>query len=460
MDNITHTIIGLGVGELLHRSLPAEPGDAAQTTRHRLILTGCAVASNLPDLDLLLTSTLPSPLGYLLNHRGYTHTILWALPQALLLCLVLFLCWPAARRLLRPDADALAGDSGASTGHSRSGAAALHALHEPGNVGDGGTRLQNANVDANGHLARYGLAAAVLIGLALHLFMDFMNSYGLHPFAPFDGRWFYGDLVFIVEPFFWVVFGVPLAMSMRRPWLRYTWLGVLAAALLFFAAQVMLAWSALAVLVSIGTVLAALQWRAGPRGRVALSLALLLSAGFLCRQAYTASLGRERISALLQRSDPAAKLLDIAMTAYPSQPLCWNFVTVESKEGAGTYRLRRGLLDLSGAGCPAALAGGMPGAASDATAPASAGVELIGEETASLPRLRQLKRESCMVDAWLRFARMPALHDGTLSDYRFSSGGRGDFTMLQLEQAGGATCPQHVPEWTWPRLDLLIAPPH
>jgi hypothetical protein len=38
-----------------------------------------------------------------------------------------------------------------------------------------------------------------------HLVLDWTNSYGIHPFWPFDDRWKYGDSVFIVEPWFWVV---------------------------------------------------------------------------------------------------------------------------------------------------------------------------------------------------------------------------------------------------------------
>ena len=97
--------VGLGIGELVQRSLPAEPDEARQRTRHRLLLTACAAASNFPDLDLFLTKLLPAPLGYLLHHRGHTHTLLYALPQALLLLALLWALWPNARRLLAPLTD-------------------------------------------------------------------------------------------------------------------------------------------------------------------------------------------------------------------------------------------------------------------------------------------------------------------------------------------------------------------
>src|SRR3954469_22343743 len=131
MDNLTHSIIGFGVGELVHRSLPGEAEEGTQRVRHRLLLVACALASNFPDLDLFLTRLLPDPLGYLLNHRGHTHTALMAVPQALLLAALLWLCWPSARTLLKTS-----------------------------------------------RAARWGLTLSVTVGLALHLAMDFTNSYG------------------------------------------------------------------------------------------------------------------------------------------------------------------------------------------------------------------------------------------------------------------------------------------
>src|SRR5260370_35681545 len=37
--------------------------------------------------------------------------------------------------------------------------------------------------------------------------MDWTNNYGLRPLLPWDGRWFYGDLVFIIDPYLILVLG-------------------------------------------------------------------------------------------------------------------------------------------------------------------------------------------------------------------------------------------------------------
>ena len=35
----------------------------------------------------------------------------------------------------------------------------------------------------------------------------------MHPFHPFDSRWYYGDAVFILEPWLWTLLGVPVALN-------------------------------------------------------------------------------------------------------------------------------------------------------------------------------------------------------------------------------------------------------
>ncbi|HET9366375.1 MAG TPA: metal-dependent hydrolase [Candidatus Angelobacter sp.] len=44
------------------------------------------------------------------------------------------------------------------------------------------------------------LYAYALLGALVHLFQDFTNNYGVRPFAPFNHKWYSGDLVFIVDP--------------------------------------------------------------------------------------------------------------------------------------------------------------------------------------------------------------------------------------------------------------------
>ena len=410
MDNITHSAIGLGVGELLHRSLPPEPQEAHQRTRRALLLFSAWFASNAPDLDLFLTRLMPRPFGYMLQHRGHTHTLLLALPQALLVLALLWLLWPGARRLLQTS--------------------------QP---------------------ARLGLALCLLLGFGLHMGMDFLNSYGLHPFYPFDNRWLFGDMVFIVEPLFWVLLGVPVIVALRSGLLKGLLLAGLAAALCFFAYKNYLAPVALAVLLALAAWMAVRQHRAGVRGRGALLLGFALSATFVGMQGAASAVGRARVEAALQRIDPGTRVWDVAMTAFPSHPLCWTYVSLDSKTDAkaDVYTLRRGTMSLlpaslAPAACPAGLA--EPGDGGGQLAP---GIAVSAQATGSLAALRALQSSNCHADAWLRFGRMPKLSGTTLTDVRFNPDMQDNFTTVRLEQFSGKPCPGHVPGWERPRADML-----
>jgi inner membrane protein len=50
-----------------------------------------------------------------------------------------------------------------------------------------------------------GLLIASLIVGATHPLLDWTNNYGIRFLLPWNPRWFYGDLVFIVDPFLWLV---------------------------------------------------------------------------------------------------------------------------------------------------------------------------------------------------------------------------------------------------------------
>jgi inner membrane protein len=65
--------------------------------------------------------------------------------------------------------------------------------------------------------ARFGalllLAAASTLS---HPLLDFLNTYGVRFLMPFSGRWFYGDALFIVDPWVWIVLGAGIVLSRRQ----------------------------------------------------------------------------------------------------------------------------------------------------------------------------------------------------------------------------------------------------
>lgn len=443
MDNLTHSVVGLGVGALIDRSLPPEPDLASEHRRTRLLLTVCCLASNFPDLDLVLTPLLDAPLGYLLHHRGHTHTLLAAIGEAALLLGLTWLLWPSARQVLRDSRH-----------------------------------------------ARRGVLFAAAAGLLLHLGMDGLNVYGVHPFWPFDANWYYGDLVFIVEPVFWIAFGMPLAAMVRRTWTRRLLLAAMALVPLGFTLGGYLQWGSLLGLLALGLVLAWIQRRVAPpaveslagataaaadfsatpgagmhaspgrptRRRAGLAAGLAASLSFVAVQGAAMHEARGVIAARLQQIDAGERLRDVALSAYPANPLCWSFVTVGEDAAAGSYHLRRGLISIAPdvapvSSCPAPIAG--QANAADRAVPALA---WQSDERHDLATLRTLARSDCHVNAWLRFARAPSLTDALATDVRWGPPGSRNFSTMDVAAMAHTACPHPVPGWGMPRADLLGAP--
>lgn len=402
MDNLTHTLVGLALGELAERALPAHPDPLRARTRRRVLLATGALASNFPDLDLVLTPLLAPPLGYLLHHRGHTHTLLYALPQIALLLGLLWLLWPGARTLLRDD-----------------------------------------------RKARAAVIATAVVGMVLHLSFDLLNSYGVHPFHPLDSRWLYGDMVFIIEPVFWTALGVALALRIPVPWLRRLFVATMVGAPVVFTWLGFLQWGSLAGLLALAGVVALMARRGGVAG---LATALVACLVFIGVQGVTSHLAREQIRAALAQVEPGSRVLDMPLSAFPANPLCWSFATVTADDRNRTYAVRVGVLSLAPGvtgvdACPARFGGG-PG-----TTPAA--LAWKHNETGALAGLRRLQHDNCQVDTWLRFARVPSLADGKATDIRFGAPGDDNFSTLPYAEMADQPCPAPVPQWGRPRQDLL-----
>jgi len=147
MDNVTHSLIGIAAAELFLTTRPKRPA------RDRVPLwIASAAANNLPDLDIVLSLGGKSDrLDSLLQHRGYTHTLILAPLQGLLLLCILWFLW--RRREGYPWKE---------------------------------------------------ISILCLTGPLLHVLADSWNIYGVHPFWPWNNQWFYGDMIFIIEPWLWL----------------------------------------------------------------------------------------------------------------------------------------------------------------------------------------------------------------------------------------------------------------
>lgn len=395
MDNLTHALAGAWIAEALHRgSRPLSPDETK--SRRLLYLTASILANNAPDFDLVLSPLLPSPLGYLLHHRGHTHTVGF-IPAQILLVFALLFCVPRFRKLLLGD-----------------------------------------------KAARLGVALLSLIGLCAHLALDSLNSYGVHPFWPLDSSWYYGDLVFIIEPALWASFGIPvlfLADSLR---VRAVLMGILVFVPLAAHLAGLLPLVNVAIALSLVTLLVVIA-RTRSSG-VSLIAGLLAALSFLAVQAAGQIAVTREIRA--QYAAQGSHEVDLILSPLPTNPLCWGYIRIAVDKDGASYVIDRGAASakprvLKSESCPQ-----LP------EARAETGTRLANARRGSLSELKTLAETDCWFDAWLRFARAPVIEATRASDLRFG-GGTVNFTALPLVANGKRECPGWIPKWRKPRGDLL-----
>ena len=175
MDNVCHTLVGAALGR------------AGLAQRTRFGAAALIISANIPDVDVLIFATDTLAASF---RRGWTHGIVAQLGLPIALTGVF---WLVDRIKAR---------------HTGSG--------PPLRVG-------------------WTLALSY-IGVYSHVFLDYLNNYGVRLLAPFDWRWFYGDAVFIVDPWLWLVLGTGVWLARRRlspAWARYA----LVAAAIYIAAM-------------------------------------------------------------------------------------------------------------------------------------------------------------------------------------------------------------------------------
>ncbi len=290
MDNLTHSLVGLAAAKAGLEKL--SPGAVALSI----------LAANSPDADILALAG--GRWAYLQNHRGITHSIVGALALALLLPLAFY-----------------------------GGELLLARLRKRKPV----TRLR-------------GLIIVSLVVTATHPLLDWTNNYGVRFLLPWNSRWFYGDLVFIMDPVFWVVLGgAAFLVTSKTKSQNAIWL-VLAAIptfLIFFgpvgrgglanALPLRVIWiTALVVLVVLYTLQAGARW--GARiPRVAVGIIVIYVAGLFA--AHAVALRRLSAVAPVVTGNEHA----IAMAAMPTlaNPLLWLCV-VETESSAYRFELKLG----------------------------------------------------------------------------------------------------------------------
>ena len=415
MDNLTHSLVGLLCADAVVRA--CDRRRALEPWPRAALYVFAIVGNNLPDLDFSYSRISGKEFGYLLQHRGYTHT----LPAVLGFALAMLAVFVALTRWR-------------------------------------GKRLE--------HRDWWLLSSVALASPLLHIVMDFANNYGVHPFWPLHDAWFYGDSFFILEPGFWLVIVAPLSWSYRSRWARgalWLVLGIVLAALWyqrFVPVRNALAWSLLTL------ALLALSRERCPSARSQLALG-----GFLAVAALFVLGSRVAKRIVLEQARaayPRATVIDVVATPTPANPFCWGMILVQAE--AGQYSVRLGRVAtfpawLEAAACPYDRAAEPTAPLEPMHLPEHADARLVlgFEYLTALADFQTLVRERCEARAFFRWARVPYLTparpDGSrvLGDLRYDRNPGLDFSDILLARAQGR-CPDYVPPWLPARADILSAP--
>jgi len=290
VDNLTHSLVGLA----------AAKAGLGRVSPYATFV--CVAAANLPDVDIVALAG--GPAFYLQHHRGITHSVVGTAALAVAFPLLFYAAervWARARG------------------------------REPR------ARLK-------------GLLVCSLLLTASHPLLDWTNSYGVRPFLPWDGRWIYGDLLFVVDPWVWLVLGGACFVLTESYWRVGGW-AVLAFALtgLFFRVvtqpDAAVPMGALVQWCLGLSAFVVLRWRGlgrrfGWRVAAAALAFVVLYCGVLSLVQWRARLGAEVLARELAARD-GGRVLRVAATPVLADPLTWRCLA-ENDRSTGRFDMRLG----------------------------------------------------------------------------------------------------------------------
>jgi inner membrane protein len=165
MDNLTHSLVGLTAAKAgLERLSPGAT-------------TLCVIAANAPDSDIVVLAS-GDRWSFLQHHRGITHAIVGVIALAIILPLLFY----------------------------------------------GIDRLWSRYKDQPPQTRLKGLMLVSFIASATHPLLDWTNNYGIRFFLPWSQKWSYGDLVYIVDPYIWLILGgAVFLLTARTMFLKVIW---------------------------------------------------------------------------------------------------------------------------------------------------------------------------------------------------------------------------------------------
>ena len=163
MDNLCHSLVGAALSA------------AGLRRRTALATATMVIGANLPDVDALVYLIGDNTDG-LAFRRGWTHGVLAMAVLPLVLTTIML---------------------GIGRWHAR-------------------RRARSNRPESRIPLRATGLLLVSAISIWSHPLFDLLNTYGVRLLMPFSQRWFYGDTLFIIDPWVWCALGLGTTMSLVR----------------------------------------------------------------------------------------------------------------------------------------------------------------------------------------------------------------------------------------------------
>ncbi len=205
MDPLAHTLFGATMAE------------AGLRRKTALATATLIIGANIPDVDAV--AMLISSDYALQVRRGWTHGILALLIWPFLLTGAML----AVDRLLQRWRGRRGRAPSASTRTTES-----RSTSPPTDTGTM-SRQRSASTRKSGPNFTHGMTQSppmrpgVLLGIAFlgvwsHPLLDWLNTYGIRLLMPFNDTWFYGDTLFIIDPWVWLLAGAGVVLARSESW--------------------------------------------------------------------------------------------------------------------------------------------------------------------------------------------------------------------------------------------------
>ena len=270
MDPIAHSLVGASLSETQLRRL---------TT---LATPTLVLAANAPDIDIISTALGQDfSLGF---RRGWTHGVLAMAVLPLVLAALLGLADRVIATLTHRPPKARAGP----------------------------------------------IIVLSYIGVLTHPLLDWLNTYGIRLLMPFDGRWFYGDGLFIIDPWVWLLMAAAVVLARTQSAMSQTaWLvlGVAVTAVVTGVAAVPIAARWIWV-VGVVAIIGVRVW-----GRAQHQLPRVATVGLVCVTLYIAAMiagsrlaARQASTWLAQRGEIGSVVM---AGPFPANPFVRDIVVID-----------------------------------------------------------------------------------------------------------------------------------